>query len=67
MWCLETIVAINQKVGEGKTREEAYEECGIVMADRTPKKNLKILLAGITSQNTHGEVLTGPPVGREAV
>lgn len=29
MWCLETIVAINGKLAEGKSLGEAYVECGI--------------------------------------
>lgn len=29
MWCLETIVALNEKLAQGKTLGEAYVECGI--------------------------------------
>lgn len=29
MWCLETIIALNEKIAQGKTLGEAYVECGI--------------------------------------
>jgi hypothetical protein len=29
MWCLETIVKINEEQAKGKTAVEAYEACGI--------------------------------------
>ena len=34
MWCLETIIAINNELEKGKPLSEAYEACGITLAVR---------------------------------
>lgn len=34
MWCLETIVAVNEKLAQGHTLDEAYSECGVVVPGR---------------------------------
>ena len=34
MWCLETIIAINNELAKGKPLSEAYEACGITLAVR---------------------------------
>jgi len=38
----------------------------VVRPVRKPALTLEELLAGISDENLHDEVLTGPPVGREA-
>ena len=40
MWCLTTIVAINDKLAEGKSLDDAYKECGITMPEQ-PRKQQK--------------------------
>lgn len=34
MWCLETIVALNEKLAQGATLSEAYAECRINVPTR---------------------------------
>jgi hypothetical protein len=31
MWCLETLIELNQKLAEGKQLKDAYSECGILI------------------------------------
>jgi antitoxin MazE len=37
----------------------------VIRPTRAPKYDLATLLRGITDENVHAEVETGPPVGRE--
>ena len=37
MWCLETIVAINDEQAKGKTAVEAYEACNIRVLGNTKR------------------------------
>jgi hypothetical protein len=39
MWCLETIVAINNELATGKTLDQAYEACGITKSVRSVNKH----------------------------
>lgn len=40
MWCLETILAINQELALGKTNEEVYDILGIAKID--PGETLRL-------------------------
>jgi hypothetical protein len=45
---------------------ESVRESDIRMTDEEKEKYLEELLAGITDENLHPEIQTGPPVGNEA-
>jgi hypothetical protein len=43
MWCLETIKEINREVASGKTLDQAYANCGIVIPGRIlPAAEVKV-------------------------
>lgn len=45
---------------------EAKRDSGIRMTDEEKEQYLEELLAGITDENLHPEIKTGPPIGNEA-
>jgi hypothetical protein len=45
---------------------ESARDSDIRMTDEEKEQYLKELLAGITDENLHPEIQTGPPVGNEA-
>lgn len=52
---------------EGKSAEMVVRDGELVVTplNRAPRYELSELLAGITEENLHGEVATGPAVGNE--
>lgn len=54
-------------VEEGSTVDLSVSEGQIVVRPlRAPRYELSKLLAGVSEDNLHAEVETGPPLGREA-
>ena len=53
-------------MGYGAITSDNQVEGKLVVAPVTDKKySLKELLDGVTKRNIHGEIDTGPPVGKE--
>ncbi|MGE0133161.1 MAG: hypothetical protein AB7U82_34220 [Blastocatellales bacterium] len=50
----------------GLSSVEPARDSDIRMTDEEKEKYLEELLAGITNENLHPEIKTGPPVGNEA-
>ena len=60
-------LAAETEIGQGSEVELSLDEGKLVVAPvRTRAQSLESLLAGVTEDNLHGEVDTGPSVGREA-
>jgi antitoxin MazE len=59
-------LAEDANVAEGSDVELNVENGSIIVtAQRKMRYRVKDLVAGITPENMHGEIDTGPPVGRE--
>ena len=52
MWCLETIIELNEKVDQGMTPSEAYKACGIVSKTETFSPTNKNLVTSGDSSNS---------------
>ena len=53
-------------VEAGSEVDLALEDGELIIRPARPKYGLAALVRGITDENVHAEVETGPPVGREA-
>ncbi len=49
-------------MGKSESKERPERDKG---KDRCPEYSLDELLKGVTEENIHREVMTGPPVGKE--
>ena len=60
------VLAERSRLAEGTEVEIAVEDGRLVVTPISPTPSLDDLLARVTDENRHGEVGTGPAVGREA-
>lgn len=58
-------LAADARLESGTEVEVAVEDGRLVVTPIAPGPSLDDLLAAVTEENTHGEVDTGVPIGRE--